>query len=116
MGLPKGRVYDRSFKLAALERLAAGESVSGVARALYPARAVVRVAQGLSSGWGGGVARARPTFSGGEGRPGTTVGRAAARLAAAGRAGSGAAADRGPGAEDRSAGAGAGFFRGSPKA
>ena len=34
MGLPKGRVYDRSFKLAALARLAAGESVSGVARAL----------------------------------------------------------------------------------
>jgi len=34
MGLRKGRVYDRSFKLAALERLAAGESVSGLARAL----------------------------------------------------------------------------------
>ncbi len=31
MGLPKGRVYDRPFKLVALARLAAGESVSGVA-------------------------------------------------------------------------------------
>ena len=34
MGSRKAPVYDRSFKLAALERLAAGESVSGVARAL----------------------------------------------------------------------------------
>ena len=30
MGLPKARGYDRSFELAALERLAAGERVSGV--------------------------------------------------------------------------------------
>jgi len=34
MGFRKAPVYDRSFKLAALERLAAGESVSGVALAL----------------------------------------------------------------------------------
>jgi transposase len=34
MGLPKARVDDRSFELTALERVAAGESVSGVARAL----------------------------------------------------------------------------------
>ena len=34
MGFRKARAYERSFKLAALERLAAGESVSGVARAL----------------------------------------------------------------------------------
>lgn len=34
MGVRKARGYDRSFKLAALEQLAAGESMSGVARAL----------------------------------------------------------------------------------
>jgi len=34
MGSCKAPVYARSFKLAALERLAAGESLSGVARAL----------------------------------------------------------------------------------
>jgi transposase-like protein len=34
MGFGKSPAYDRSFKLGALERLAAGESVSGVARAL----------------------------------------------------------------------------------
>jgi transposase len=34
MGFRQGPVYDLSFKLAALERLAAGESVSGVVRAL----------------------------------------------------------------------------------
>lgn len=34
MGFGKAPAYDRSFKLAALERLAAGDSVSGVARAL----------------------------------------------------------------------------------
>ena len=34
MGFGKTSAYDRSFKLAALERLAAGEGVSDVARAL----------------------------------------------------------------------------------
>jgi transposase len=34
MGFGKAPAYDRSFKLAALERLAAGEAVSDVARAL----------------------------------------------------------------------------------
>ena len=73
MGFRKAPAYDRSFKLAALERLVASESLSGVARALgirrelfcaSGARRIGRVVQRRCAGVAGRLRRRRQRWRG----------------------------------------------------